>query len=798
MAAPNVTLTKAFSPSSIFAGNVSTLTLTVANTASGAVALTGLALKDTLPAGVTIGLTPGSTTCGSGTVTAPSGGTSVALSGGSVGAGATCTITVNVTSTTPGSYVNTVAANNVTSDQGATNGAPATDTLTVNVAPAVALTKTFTPAQILVGGTSVLELTIANTATGAAALTNLALTDTLPSNVTIGSTPNASTTCGSGNAAASPGGTNLALTGGNLAAGATCTVSVTVTSSTPGAHLNTVPAGAVTSTQGGTNSVAATATLTVNAPNVTLAKTFSPTPISVAGTSVLTITVTNSAANAVALSGVALTDTLPANVTIGATPNAATTCGSGTASATAGGNNVALTGGSVAAGASCTITVNVTSSTPGPHVNTIPANALTSNEGATNTLAANATLVVNAPDVTLTKAFSPTPITVGGTSALTITVANTAANAVALTGVALTDTLPANVAIAATPNASTTCGSGTASATAGGNNVALTGGGVAANGTCTITVNVTSGTPGSHVNTIPANALTSNEGATNSGSAQATLVVNAPDVTLTKAFSPTPITVGGTSALTITVANTAASAVALSGVALTDTLPANVAIAGTPGASTTCGSGTASATAGGNNVALTGGSVGAGASCTITVNVTSSTPGSHVNTIPATALTSNEGATNTAPASATLVVNAPNLTLIKSFSPTPITVGGTSVLTITVQNTAANAVALSGVALTDTLPANVAIAGTPNAATSCGSGTAAATAGGNNVALTGGSVGAGASCTITVNVTFEHAGLAREHDSGKCPDEQRRRDQHRRGERDAGRQRAERDVEQGL
>jgi len=71
-----------------------------------------------------------------------------------------------------------------------------------------------------------------------------------------------------------------------------------------------------------------------------------------------------------------------------------------------------------------------------------------------------ATLAVNAPDVTLTKAFSPTPITVGGTSVLTVTVANTAANAVALTGVALTDTLPANVTIGTTPNAATTCGSG--------------------------------------------------------------------------------------------------------------------------------------------------------------------------------------------------------------------------------------------------------------------------------------------------------------------------------------------------
>ncbi len=753
-----MTLTKAFSPASIFAGNSSTLTLTVANTAPGAIALTGLALSDALPSGVTIGTTPASTTCGSGTVTAPSGGTNIALSGGSVGAAASCTITVSVTSGTPGSYVNTVPANNVASDQGATNGAPASATLTVNVAPPVTLTKAFAPAQILIGGTSVLELTIANTAAGAAALTNLAVTDALPANVAIAATPNASTTCGSGGVTAAPGGSSLALSAGTLAAGATCTVSVTVTSAVPGSYVNTVAPNAITSTQGSTNTAAATATLVVNAPNVTLSKAFSPTPIGVAGTSVLTITVSNTAPNAFALTGVALTDSLPANVTIGATPNAATTCGSGTASATAGGSSVALSGGSVGAGASCTITVNVTSSTPGSFVNTIPASALTSTQGATNTGAATATLVVNAPDVSLSKAFNPTPIAVGGTSVLTITVANGAANAVALSGMALTDTLPANVTIGSTPNAATTCGGGTASATAGGSNVALSGGSVGAGASCTITVNVTSSTPGNFVNTIPASALTSTQGASNATAASATLVVNAPDVTLSKAFNPTPIPVGGTSVLTIDVANAAPNAVALSGMALTDVLPANVTIGSTPNAATTCGSGTASATAGGSSVALTAGSVAAGATCTITVNVTSSTPGSFVNTIPASALTSTQGATNATAASATLVVNAPNLTLTKAFSPTPISVGGTSSLTITVLNTAPNAVALSGIALTDTLPANVTIGATPNAATTCGSGTASATAGGSSVALSGGSVGAGATCTITVNVTSSTPG----------------------------------------
>jgi len=117
--------------------------------------------------------------------------------------------------------------------------------------------------------------------------------------------------CGSGTVSAAPGGSTIDLTGGSVAASATCTVSVNVTSATLGAHVNTIPAGNVTSAQGATNASAASATLTVeNAPNVTLSKTFTPSSIVKGRTSVLEITVANQAAGSVALTGLALSDTL--------------------------------------------------------------------------------------------------------------------------------------------------------------------------------------------------------------------------------------------------------------------------------------------------------------------------------------------------------------------------------------------------------------------------------------------------------------------------------------------------------
>ena len=95
----------------------------------------------------------------------------------------------------------------------------------------------------------------------------------------------------------------------------------------------------------------------------------------------------------------------------------------------------------------------------GTYVNTIPANSVTSSQGS-NTQAAQATLTVVAlAPVAASKAFSPTNVHGNGNaSRLTITLPNS--NGVPLTNVAITDTLPAQLAISPTPNAATTCSLG--------------------------------------------------------------------------------------------------------------------------------------------------------------------------------------------------------------------------------------------------------------------------------------------------------------------------------------------------
>jgi hypothetical protein len=97
-------------------------------------------------------------------------------------------------------------------------------------------------------------------------------------------------------------------------------------------------------------------------------------------------------------------------------------------------------------------------------------------------------------------------------------------------------------------------------------------------------------------------------------------------------------------------------------------------------------------------------------------------------------------------------VPAPPPTIAKSFAPTAVIPNSNSILTLTLTNTYTNA--MRGAAITDTYPAGVVNAPVPGGATTCG-GVVTAAAGGNTVALTGGTIPASGSCTVTVNVRSE-------------------------------------------
>ncbi|MDO9386316.1 MAG: IPTL-CTERM sorting domain-containing protein [Thiobacillus sp.] len=145
------TLGKTFSPATINAGGVSTLTITLSNPDT-AIATLSSALTDTLPGGVVVAPDPAAaTTCGGGTVTAIAGAGTVALSSGStIPATGSCTVTVNVTAAAGGSYINTLNAGALATSNG-NNAAAAIATLTV---PAIAITTLTTQASpgVTLGG----------------------------------------------------------------------------------------------------------------------------------------------------------------------------------------------------------------------------------------------------------------------------------------------------------------------------------------------------------------------------------------------------------------------------------------------------------------------------------------------------------------------------------------------------------------------------------------------------------------------------------------------------------------------
>ena len=104
---------------------------------------------------------------------------------------------------------------------------------------------------------------------------------------------------------------------------------------------------------------------------------------------------------------------------------------------------------------------------------------------------------------TISKNFSPDPTTVGGVSTLSFTLTNPTSTT--LTGLNFNDSLPqtpGNMAVASTPNASTTgCGSPTFAPGAGDILLTFSNGSLAPNSSCTIKVNVTVPVTGTYSNT---------------------------------------------------------------------------------------------------------------------------------------------------------------------------------------------------------------------------------------------------------------------------------------------------------
>src|SRR5579884_233469 len=358
---------------------------------------------------------------------------------------------ITITQTPAGPYPvgTTTVLLTVTDTKGATAQASAVVTVTnpAGIAPP-SIAKIFTPATIALNATTSLTFTITNPASNTVSLTGVAFTDTLPTGLTVASST--STVCGGTLTTTAP--TGIALSDATIAANGQCQFSLTVTGAAAGAYTNTTSA--VTSTNGGTGNTA-TANLTVTAPAPTITNTFGAASILVNTSTSLTFSIQNPNTS-LGLTGVAFTDALPAGLVV-STPSGLTSSCGGTTTAAAGSASIALVGGTLAANASCTISVNVTGVAVGVDSNTT--SAISSNESGAGNTSNTATIAILGPPA-ITKAFGAASINLNATTSLTFTVSNPNST-VALTGVGFGDTLPTGLAVAKPNGLTGACGTGT-------------------------------------------------------------------------------------------------------------------------------------------------------------------------------------------------------------------------------------------------------------------------------------------------------------------------------------------------
>ncbi len=642
--------------------------------------------------------------------------------------------------------------------------------------------KTFNLDTIGPGSTSTLTFTIDNTASGTP-VTDLAFTDTYPAGVTNATPANASTTCNLGTVTAADGGGSISLSGGTVAGNAVCTLTVDVTSTAAGTHMNT--SGDLTSSAG--NSGTASDDLTVETTLPGFSKAFSPSTASFNQIVTLTFTIDNSL-NASAISLANFSDTLPTGLTIAPTPNASTTCTGGTVTAAGGGTTVSFSGVSLvpAAGATCTVSVEVLAAAIGTHINQsgqltfriFP--SLTVLSAGTATAAREVTAPVADSDA-IAKQFTNDPAAPGSTVDLEFTLTNTDRNFPA-TDIAFSDDLEATLTGLTVSGAlpSNPCGAGSSLNVTGTQTLNLAAGTLAAEAMCTFTVTLlvpAGATPGtSHLNTTSATSATINGGAAPAGNpATDTLDIGSATqpIQLTKTFNPAQganasAVPGDTVTIRFELTNpNTADATDITFTDVLSTIPAIATVSG--GITDACGTG--------GNVSftpffnppppsdaiqatlnLTGGNLLAGLSCMFDVTFTlpaGTTAGTYTNTTGAVSATISGGTVDGSTASDDLqVIVALPLQLSKTFLQNPIGPGDTTTLQFTLSNVSDSTLA-TGASFTDDLDAMLAGTTASNLPANdfCGTGSAASISGTQTLNFTGMSLAAGANCVFTADVT---------------------------------------------
>jgi uncharacterized repeat protein (TIGR01451 family) len=448
----------------------------------------------------------------------------------------------------------------------------------------LALRLSGSPATVNVGQQVTYTATVVNT--GRRRDANAGFRDRIPAKASLVSTTPTQGSCSNGPA--------IVCNLGSLARGASATITIVVTANQPGWMLDS--AWVSTNPPGGWMHYHAVRTFVQgSSANVDLQLTGSPGTVNVGQQVTYTATVTNNGSGPAA--SVAFQDLLPGKASFGSASPSQGSCS---------GNPVVLCNlGSLAAGASATVTIVVTANQPGPMTDN---GWVSSNPpGHWQHHRAVTTQVVNVTaNVDLRLTGSPGTVGIGDQVTYTATIGNNG-NAAAST-VAFQDLLPGKASLVVTNPSQGSCS---------GNPVVVCSlGSLAAGASATVTVVVTANQPGLMID----NGWVSTSPPGN-WQHHRTVQTNVrdvhPDLALRLSGSPGSVTVGQQVTYTATVTNTGNGTDTNAG--FQDELPANTTVVSVTPSQGTCSSG--------STVTCSLGSLDKGDSATVTIVVTPSQPG---------------------------------------------------------------------------------------------------------------------------------------------------------------------------
>ncbi|MFJ4222897.1 hypothetical protein [Microbacterium sp. NPDC089695] len=708
-AAADLAVAKTLDTAPLVAGLPTTFTVTVTN--NGPQTGTGVTLTDVIPAGLTnVQATPSGGTC---TV-----GASIDCALPDLASGASTTVTVVGTvspSLDPGS-----ALTNTASVAGAlTDPTPGNNTATVagtvTTSADLVMTKSFSPATPVAGGSVTYALTVRND--GPSDARAVRITDPLdPASTFVSATPPQGTCAVAAQ--------TLTCDLGTIGAGATVTVPLVVTLAPGGTAVvqNTASVSSSTSDPDPADNTSSTSFDPSRIADLGLTKTASATQAAAGETITYTLVATNAGASDAV--NVVLADTLPQGFAVSAIDAGTATC------TQPDGASVRCTWATLASGASGTVTVQATVAADAPAgltTNTASVTSPVDDPNPANNASAVDVEIVQSADVSIVKTADAAAIP-GAAFGYTLTTTN--AGPSLARGVVVSDTLPSAFALGAVPDGCTVAG---ATVTCAFGDLA-----VGQDAAVRLDGTLAPGATGTLTNTASAASPTPDPDATNNASTvQRTLAPRA-DIVVEKTTSTPTVPLGGDAAFVITVRNDGPSVA--DAVVVDELAPSGLFV-------TTATPSVGVWSAGESRWFV--GSVQPGGSASLAVTARATATGAQTNTASGTSSAIDPAPeSNTGTATMTVTPSA-DLSIVKTSSADPGIANASLTFTLVVSNAGPSAAA--AVTVVDQLPADLLDPTTP---------TPGCTIAGGELRCAGDSIPSGGTFTASVSGRIDPASAA--------------------------------------